>query len=272
MRESRANIRKYLYPLAAALLVTVLIGLGPFGRVDKWVQDYFFQKKTVPSGDIVIIGIDEAALDMLGPYNTWDRTVVAAALERLAEDPDQKPAVTAVDILYAGKSSPEADKRLAKAAGELGNVVMASMARYGENIVWENGRVQEVQTSAVLDFYEPFEELKAVTCQGHINAMTDLDGVMRHAILYVDKGEGDKVLSMAAMTAKRYLEEKGEELVLPPTDRADHFYIPYSAGPGDFYDGVSIAMLTPSSVRNRSERAVLRMVPPCWRMPPIICI
>ena len=248
MRESRANIRKYLYPLAAALLVTVLIGLGPFGRVDKWVQDYFFQKKTVPSRDIVIIGIDEAALDMLGPYNTWDRTVVAAALERLAEDPDQKPAVTAVDILYAGKSSPEADKRLAQAAEELGNVVMASMARYGENIVWENGRVQEVQTSAVLDFYEPFEELKAVTYQGHINAMTDLDGVMRHAILYVDKGEGDKVLSMAAMTAKRYLEEKGEELVLPPTDRADHFYIPYSAGPGDFYDGVSIAMLISGQV------------------------
>ena len=248
MRESRANIRKYLYPLAAALLVTVLIGLGPFGRVDKWVQDYFFQKKTVPSGDIVIIGNDEAALDMLGPYNTWDRTVVAAALERLAEDPDQKPAVTAVDILYAGKSSPEADKRLAQAAEELGNVVVASMARYGENIVWENGRVQEVQTSAVLDFYEPFEELKAVTYQGHINAMTDLDGVMRHAILYVDKGEGDKVLSMAAMTAKRYLEEKGEDLVLPPTDRADHFYIPYSAGPGDFYDGVSIAMLISGQV------------------------
>ena len=44
------------------------------------------------------------------------KTVVAAALERLAEDPDQKPAVTAVDILYAGKSSPEADKRLAQAA------------------------------------------------------------------------------------------------------------------------------------------------------------
>ncbi len=87
-----------------------------------------------------------------------------------------------------------------------------------------------------------------MTCQGHINAMTDLDGVMRHAILYVDKGEGDKVLSMAAMTAKRYLEEKGEDLVLPPTDRADHFYIPYSAGPGDFYDGVSIAMLISGQV------------------------
>ncbi len=53
---------------------------------------------------------------------------------------------------------PEADKRLAKAAEELGNVVIASMARYGENIVWENGRVQEVQTSAVLDFYEPLNK------------------------------------------------------------------------------------------------------------------
>ena len=105
MKGAGAKIHKHLYPLAAALAVTVLIGLGPFGRVDKWAQDYLFQKKRVPSPDIVIIGIDEEALDMLGPYNTWDRTVVAAALERLAEDPDQKPAVTAVDILYAGKSS-----------------------------------------------------------------------------------------------------------------------------------------------------------------------
>ena len=248
MKGAGAKIHKYLYPLAAALAVTVLIGLGPFGRVDKWAQDYLFQKKRVPSPDIVIIGIDEEALDMLGPYNTWDRTVVAAALEKLSSDPDQKPAVTAVDILYAGTSSPEADRRLAGAAGTLGNVVTASMARFGESIVWENGRVLDLQTSAVLDYYEPFEDLKAVTGQGHINAMTDLDGVMRHALLYVDRGEGEKVLSMAAMTAKLYLEGKGETLVLPPTDRADHFYIPYSAGPGDFYDGVSIAMLLSGQV------------------------
>ena len=248
MKNYKADIRKYLYPLAASLAVTILIGLGPFGRVDKWAQDYLFQKRTVPSGDIVIIGIDEEALDMLGPYNTWDRTVIAAALERLASDPEQKPAVTAVDILYAGTSSPEADARLVRAAEDLGNVVTASMARYGERIVWENGHVLDLQTAAVLDFYEPFADLKAVTDQGHINAMTDLDGVMRHALLYADRGDGEKVPSMAAVTAGRYLESRGEALVLPPTDRADHFYIPYSAGPGDFYDGVSLAMLISGQV------------------------
>ena len=98
--------KSYLIALAFALAVTAIIGWGALYRVDKWVQDWLYQRPGVTSSDIVILGIDEEAIDILGPYNTWDRNVIASVLEVLAADPENKPAVTAIDVLYAGQSSP----------------------------------------------------------------------------------------------------------------------------------------------------------------------
>ena len=239
------KVKPYLLSFAAALLVTAIIALGALQRPDKWIQDRLYQQGGVPSGDIIIIGIDEEALDALGPYNTWDRNVMAAALEALAADPENKPAVTAVDVLYSGESSPEADERLAKAAENLGNVVAASLAEYGQRVVWENGHAVSMNTSAIINFEQPYEALKSATVQGHINAMSDLDGVLRHALLYVqpDGAAGGKVYSMASQTAKLYLEKHGESLQLPPVNAAGHFYVPFTAKPDSYYDGISIAWL-----------------------------
>ena len=114
----------------AALAVTAGLGAGAVRRLDQWAQDSLFQRGGAPDTNIVIIGIDDLALDLFGPYNTWDRTIMASALEKLAEDPEKKPAVTAVDILYAGNSTEAADARLAAAAEKLGNVITASMAEF----------------------------------------------------------------------------------------------------------------------------------------------
>ena len=239
------KVKPYLLSFAASLLVTAIVALGALQRPDKWVQDALFQRGGAPSGDIIIIGIDEEALDVLGPYNTWDRNVMAAALEALAADPENKPAVTAVDVLYAGPSSPEADERLARAAESLGNVVTASLAEYGQRVVWENGHAVSMNTAAIVGYEQPYEVLKNVTVPGHINAMSDLDGVLRHALLYVQpEGKaGDRVYSMASQAARLYLEGRGEALQLPPVNTAGHFYVPYTAKPDSYYDGISIAWL-----------------------------
>ena len=181
--------RQILYSLIASLAVTALIGAGVLRRLDRWAQDALFQKPGVTNTDIVIIAIDDEALFDLGPYQTWDRNVMASALEALAADPSKKPAVTAIDILYSGYTSDQADLRLAEAARELGNVITASMAQFGEQVIWVNGRPSVVNTSAVVGFLQPYEELRACTVQGHINAMSDVDGVMRHGVLYVEPGE-----------------------------------------------------------------------------------
>ena len=257
--------KKYVFPIAAALLVTGLVGLGVLRRVDRWTQDWLFQRPGSPSGDIVIIGIDEDALELLGPYNTWDRNIMASALEALAADPDKKPAVTAIDILYAGNSTQQADDRLAEAAGNLGNVVTACMAQFGEKITWENGRATSVSTSAILAYEEPFEALRSCTRQGHINAMMDVDGVMRHGLLYVepDGTEESRVYSMACETARTFLEQKGQELKLPKVSKTGHFYIPFTVRPGNYYDGVSIAMLISGQVPADYWAGKIVLIGPC---------
>ena len=236
-----------LYPLVAALLVTAIIGAGALLRLDRWTQDRLFQHRSVTSRDIIIIGIDEDALDLLGPYNTWDRNIMAAALEALAADPEKLPAAVAVDVLYAGHTGAQADARLAEAARALGCVVTASVAQFGSEITWENGHATSLDTSAVVDYALPYDELREVTVQGHINAMSDMDGVLRHALLYVKPG-GETVYSMAAQAATLFLEQRGETLTPPPVTAAGHFYVPFTGKPGAFYDGVSIAWLLQGSV------------------------
>ncbi len=240
--------QQYLIALAAALAVTAVIGLGALQRLDKWTQDSMYQRPSVTSGDIIIFGIDEDAIDLLGPYNTWDRNVVASALEALAVDPEKKPAVTAIDVLYAGNTSESADARLAKAAETLGNVVTASVATFGEKITWENGRATSIDGSAVLAFDQPYDALRSVATMGHINAMVDMDGVLRHALLYVEPEEGRKVYSMACETARKYMEQKGLDFSLPRVNSMGHYYVPFTSKPGGYYDGISIAWLIAGKV------------------------
>ena len=267
--------KQLIYSLIAAAVVTVLTGVGVLQRLDRWVQDALFQRPGVTSPDILIIGIDEEALADLGPYHTWDRNVMASALEALAADPGKKPAVTAIDVLYAGETSAQADQRLAEAAGELGNVVTACMAEFGERITWENGFVSSYDADAVIGFEQPYEALRRCTVQGHINAMSDVDGVVRHGLLYVEpemNGADGRIPSMSRMAARLFLEQQaaddagasgkadeagtaGKAAGSDPgsartagagtADAADgrFFYIPYTGRPGDFYDGVSISRL-----------------------------
>ena len=239
--------KRYLPILAAALLATIVIGAGALRRVDRWTQDWLFQRPGAPSGDIVIIGIDEQAFDLFGPYNTWDRNIMASALEALAADPENLPAAVAVDVLYTGETSEQADQRLAEAARSLGCVVSASMAEFGDRVTWEEGRATALESAAVTGCERPYQALRDCTTQGHINAMVDMDGVLRHALLYVE-ADGERLPSMAFQSARLYLERRGEALKAPAVNAANHFYVSYTGLPGTYYDGVSIAALIAGKV------------------------
>ena len=247
-----ATYKKHLaYALLGATLMTSIAASGILLKPDRFVQDILFQNARVSSSDIIVIGIDENALAELGPYNTWDRNVMASALEALASDPDKRPAVVAIDTLYAGETTPEADAHLAAAAEELGCVVTATVAQFGTTHTFtDEGIVSDYYS--VLGYEEPYEALRDVTVQGHINAMEDTDGIMRHALLYVDpEGTGNpdnRVYSMAFTAARTYLEQNGEAVEYPETNARGHFYVPLSALPGGFYDGINIAKLISGEV------------------------
>ena len=236
------KLKPITYSLLAALLMTLVIGAsGLFDKLDNWAQDSWYQSPKALDGQIIVIGIDDKVLDEIGPYNTWDRTVMASALEKLAADPDKKPAVVAVDTFYIGETTKENDERLAAAAENLGNVVVASFATIGTRTDIVNGKV-EYDNYAVLNYEEPYEALRNAATVGHVNAMYDTDGILRHALLFVEP-DGGKVYSMAYETAKLYAKQEGISIEEPPASDRGFFFVDFSALPGGYNDGYSLSDL-----------------------------
>ena len=152
------TFKQITYSLLAAAVVTITIAVaGVLNRVDNIAQDAFYQSPKALDGDIVVIGIDNKSLDDLGPYNSWGRDIMAKALENLARDKENLPAVVAIDTLYIGETDKENDQRLANAAKELGNVVTASFAQIGTKPVYEDGHLR-YDYNAVFSYDEPYEE------------------------------------------------------------------------------------------------------------------
>ena len=222
------NIKQLLYSLLAAVIVTAVVAVGLLDWIDAWVADTWYQSPSALDGEVVIIGIDDKALEEIGPYNQWDRNVMASALEALNADPSQKPAVIAIDTLYTGESDPAADERLAKAAEDLGNVVTASFATFGMQLVTADDGSVYYDPAAVTGYEEPYAALRDVTTQGHINAMYDNDGILRHAILYV-KPDGQEKYSMAYTAARIYAQKNGLEINDPPASSNGYYYVSFSA-------------------------------------------
>jgi len=248
----KKTYQKALIILAIALLYTLAAYLGMFNRIDKWMQDSVFQRPRAVSGDVVVIGIDDESLEELGAYNTWDRNNMADALRQLAADPDNMPAVVAIDTLYTGTTSREADDNLVNAVKNLPKVITASTGVFGSEYVQNETGSFDLLEHSVVNYEEPFDELKNASVQGHINAMYDLDGVLRHALLYFDvkrdDGSTGRVYSMAYEATRAFLEQKGETVVPPDTDERGHYYLSYSAVPGTYDDGYNIADLMKGEV------------------------
>ena len=247
-----SRLFRFLLPFLCALLILVLIAAGTIHRVDRWTQDALYQRRGTPSGEIIIIGIDGETLAELGPYGPNYRAYMAYALQKLASDPENLPAVVSIDVLYEGETDPSVDSQLAGAASALGRVVTACMAEYGSEIAWENGRAVSLNTSAVVGFVDPYDALKNATVQGHINAMTDRDGILRHALLYVSRPDGNRVISMAAETARLYLEQNGKDFTLPAVNASGHYYVPFTGKPGDYDDGYSLYRLLMGQIPSKA--------------------
>ena len=226
------------------------------------MQDALYQKRASVPGDIVLIGIDEDDIKKYGPYNTWDRHMIASVLDKLAEDPDpdHRPAAVAIDALYAGTTDPAADAHLAKAAEKLGNVIVASTAYFGTDIRFGSDSVV-VDTYSVVNYEEPYDELKKVTTQGHINTMSDDDGVVRHALLYVEP-DGQRVYSMAYQAANMYAKKNGYSIAMPPINERGQYFVQFIGKPGDFSDGVSIHEVLDGTVKPEFFAGKIVMIGP----------
>ena len=226
--------RKFLIMALAAGLVTALMASGVLDYADLAVSDRFYQSRSASDGEIVLVGIDQKALEDIGPYSQWGREVMAAALAALNESEACRPAVIAMDVLYSGETDGAGDARLAEEAGRYGNVVAACAAVFGSSLAEAETGEYYLDNFSVTAFDAPYEALGEAAEQGHINAMLDRDGILRHHLLEIGLEDGRRIPSLALKTAEMYREYHGmEQGTLPPADARGFWYLPFCGVPGD---------------------------------------
>ena len=230
-----------------AAVITAAAGLGLLYSPDNTVSDRLYQRASPTDGTVVIIGMDQRATDEFGPM-PWNRSILAEAVEYLNSDPDNAPAVIGIDVLFVGQSAdPDADDYLCEVCAEAGNVVTACAAGFGDTLT-EIGESFYMDNWAVIGWDEAFSDLFDVTDHGHINAMSDRDGIIRHNMLYVD-GPNGRMQSFARVLYERYCEYSGEVInPEPKTDEHGFFYLTYTAEPGGYYESDSVLDLITGEV------------------------
>ncbi len=240
-------MKKYRTIFAALLTagaLTLLAGLGVLNAPDYTVSDALYQHRSATGGEVVLIGIDDRAIDELGPYGQWTREIMAMVLDALNASEDCRPAAIGIDVLYTGESLPDLDEWLADAAGQYGNVVTACAAQFGTAMADDGNGNYYLDDFSILVFEEPYELLRDVTTQGHINAMLDADGILRHHLLRYTTPDGRDIPSMALAVAQMYNDywDLGP-MALPPVDGHNFWYVPFCGMPGDFDESISVVDL-----------------------------
>ncbi len=230
-----------LCALAAAACFTLLMGTGLLAKPDLAASDALYQSSRASEEYIVIVGIDQQALEELGPFGQWGRDVMARVLDALNQSEECRPAAIGLDILFTGETDPEADSLLAKAAGKYGNVVTACLAEYGAGLAEAPDGELYLEPHMLLSMGEPYAALRASAAPGHINAMLDTDGILRHHLLRISLPEGTVVPSMALALTEKYREFHGLEAgPLPPTDKKGFWYLPFCGLPGTMGESISV--------------------------------
>jgi adenylate cyclase len=248
----KLNLRKLALAAVAAVasaVLTVLLFSGLLESLDNRLADSLYYRQVPSEANIYIIGIDERALEQLGPFNTWTRSYFAAVIEKLNADPERRPAVIGIDVMFFGNTSAVHDQRLVAACAEYGNVVVAAHAEFSTAIVEADG-VAQLDSGALASLEVPFPELQAAATVGHINFQPERDGIVRRAMQYIDlppemarRAGTERLPSFALMIYQKYAQVNGlpTDPQVPMEGRYNLWRFPYTAKPEGFYDGFSVS-------------------------------
>lgn len=222
--------------LGMALAVCLLCVSGLFYTADNRLTDALYQRRRSSSGEIVVIGIDPETLNRLGNPMQWSRGDMAAVVRHLNSDPENRPAVIGIDMLFSAESriDPEGDRELAAACAEYGNVVVAGWADYGTEVIRDGDSWAMVH--GVTEWEEPFGLLRESAEVAHANGVLDADRILRHGQLWIRKPDGETVNSLAWKVYEQYCAYHGTDPnPAPPVTGSGLFCIRYSV-PHGFYE------------------------------------
>lgn len=240
MKQVNKIYKKYAIPFIIIIflvIITTLIYNDVFYSIDKTFSDRIFQKEQVVDRRIVILGIDDEALEYFGPYDTWTRDIYGDVVNILNEDKDSKPLVIGLDVLFTGEKDKENDDYFIEACSQAQNVVLGSLAQFESELIIEENNNFYLNDYNIEKYMEPFNGIKKVTKQGFLNSMMDKDGIFRTGILSLDLPNGEKVHSFSYEIYKEYAKVRGLpenlENLIPLNDRYQ-WYVPFSSVPGSY--------------------------------------
>lgn len=233
--KKQAKYDGVLIGAALALLLGGAAWTGLMQPLDRQAEDALYQRPEPLDGRVIVVGITSEDLERFGAW-PWSREIIAQAVENLNADPETAPAAIGLDVLFSSPTDAEADVALVRACSA-DNVVAACSAEYDTRISYLPDGTADVDTFHVASTIRPFAALSAVCETGHINAMYDEDGVLRHHLWAVSDGEGRAILSMPERLYEKYCAYHGETADFDPPRSAQGFwYVDYTARPGGFYE------------------------------------
>ena len=227
--------KKTVSDLIISGLLVLLFAANLLIFFDYKLQDAAYQKPTETAPNITIFGIDAetlAAFEEDGRFHDWIRRKTADAINILNTYEDEKPAVIAIDILYAGESGGEGgDDALAKAASDGGNVVFTSLVHFGEELSGDFSAKKVIK-----EHETPYPLIADNAPYGFSNGNPDRhDGLIREAVLKLPY-DGKTLYGFPVETYWKYAEYTGEKNSVTDDFIAGNHtaYITYYGNPGEY--------------------------------------
>jgi signal transduction histidine kinase/CHASE2 domain-containing sensor protein len=185
MLTTRARAAKIAWSLAIVLASAsagILVDWQAPG-IARYTRDWLMRARgplPVPE-DIAIVAIDEISMVRFGRF-PWSRQVIARAIDTLSA---ARPKVIALDVLITDPTTQEDDDDLARSIGRAGNVVVA--AQLTDSPI-HGGPSRWLQPLPAIE--------RAAASVGHVNAQTELDGIVRQVAIRMADDTGRSYLSM----------------------------------------------------------------------------
>lgn len=232
------KIRTLLTCIVCGLIAFGVTYTGVFASVDKRAEDVLYHRAQQVNGDIKIIKIDDATMNQMGDFSTWNRDVYAQLVETLCVSEEVRPAVIGFDVLFSSNKDEESDARFAEACAKYNNVVTGFSYVFAEELITDENGELRLDGMAVQEKVIPYATLRDVTEQGFVNALMDTeDSTIRSAFVYFDEEDGTRALSFNAAVYEKYMEAIGKVPTYPTEENGMTFR--YSGEPGD-YESVSL--------------------------------
>ena len=168
--------------MLASALAGILVDWQAPG-IARYTRDWLIRARgplPVPD-DIAIVAIDEISMVRFGRF-PWSRQVIARAIDTLSA---ARPKVIALDVLITDPTTQEDDEALARSIGRAGNVVVA--AQLTDSPV-HGGPSRWLQPLPAIE--------RAAASVGHVNAQTELDGIVRQVAIRMADDTGRSFLAM----------------------------------------------------------------------------